>query len=207
MDEPFKGVRTKGLSGIPPVRENRYIRPLIRLTKQEILDFLEAEGQAFRIDGSNTDPAYIRNAVRLRLIPVLESEFNPDIVDALDRLSRILRQEEDYLDAEAEKCLHACMTETGEAFISFSKMRLSSLHPALVNRVIRKGIGMMKTDLRRISLGHLEDILEFCFHRASGNSLDLPGRIRIYKKRDAVMIKKEDRPLRDIGKKRKAGRS
>jgi len=199
----LRGSGPKGLSGIPPVRDNLYLRPLIRMTKQEILDFLEAESQTFRMDGSNTDTAYIRNAVRLRLIPVLESEFNPDIVDALDRLSRILRQEEDFLDAEAEKCFQACMTEKGESFISFSKMRLSNLHPALVNRVIRKGIGMMKTDLRRISLGHMSDILGFCFHRASGNSLDLPGRIRIYKKKDVIRIQREDRPLREMGKSKK----
>jgi tRNA(Ile)-lysidine synthase len=195
----LRGSGPKGLSGIPPVRDKLYIRPLIRMTKQEILDFLEAEGQTFRIDGSNTDTAYIRNAVRLQLIPVLESEFNPDIVDALDRLSHILRQEEDYLDAEAEKYFQACLIEKQTAFLSFSKKSLSRLHPAMVNRVIRKGIGMMKTDLRRISLGHMNDILEFCFHRASGNSLDLPGQIRIYKKKDAIRIQKEERPLRDIG--------
>jgi len=195
----LRGSGPKGLSGIPPVRDNRYIRPLIRMTKQEILDFLEAEDQTFRMDGSNTDTAYIRNAVRLRLIPVLESEFNPDIVDALDRLSHILRQEEEYLDAEAEKYFQACLIEKQTAFLSFSKQRLSRLHPAMVNRVIRKGIGMMKTDLRRISLGHMNDILGFCFHRASGSSLDLPGQIRIYKKKDTIIIRKEDRPLREMG--------
>jgi tRNA(Ile)-lysidine synthase len=199
----LRGSGPKGLSGIPPVRDNRYIRPLIRMTKKEILDFLEAEGRPFRIDGSNTDTTYIRNAVRLRLIPVLESEFNPDIVDALDRLSRILRQEEDYLDTEAEKYFQTCLIEKQTAFLSFSKQRLSSLHPALVNRVIRKGIGMMKTDLRRISLGHMSDILDFCFHRTSGNSLDLPGQIRIYKKKGVIRIQKEEQPLREIGKDRK----
>ncbi|MCM2283488.1 MAG: tRNA lysidine(34) synthetase TilS [Desulfobacula sp.] len=203
----LRGSGPKGLSGIPPVRDHHYIRPLIRMTKQEILDFLEAEGQTFRMDGSNTDTAYIRNAIRLRLIPVLESEFNPDIVDALDRLSHILRQEEDYLDAEAEKYFQACLIEKQTAFLSFSKKKLSKLHPALVNRVIRKGIGMMKTDLRRITLGHMNDILEFCFQRASGNSLDLPGRIRIYKKKDAIIIKKEAGPLREMGKERKSRRS
>ncbi|MDA8134323.1 MAG: tRNA lysidine(34) synthetase TilS [Desulfobacteraceae bacterium] len=202
----LRGSGSKGLSGIPPVRDKLYIRPLIRLTKQEILDFLKAQGRAFRIDGSNTDTAYIRNAVRLRLIPVLESDYNPDIVDALDRLSHILRQEEDYLDTEAEKYFQTCLIEKQTAFLSFSKKSLSTLHPAMVNRVIRKGIGMMKTDLRRISLGHMNDILDFCFRRASGNSLDLPGRIRIYKKKDAIMIKKEDQPLRDIGNAIKFGR-
>jgi tRNA(Ile)-lysidine synthase len=199
----LRGTGPKGLSGIPPVRDGIYIRPLIRATKQEILDFLKAEQQPFRMDASNADTTYVRNAVRHRLIPVLESDYNPEIIDALDRLSRVLRQEEDYLETETQRHYASCLIEAGESGILFSKKKLAGLHPAMVNRVIRKGIGMMKKDLRRISLGHMSDILDFCFHRTSGSSLDLPGQIRIYKKRDIITIKKEDKPLREIGKNKK----
>ncbi len=199
----LRGSGPKGLSGIPPVRDNLYIRPLIRVTKKEILDFLKAEDQPFRTDASNTDTAYLRNAIRHGLIPHLESEYNPEIIDALDRLSHILRQEEEYLDAEAQKQFESCLTEKKVSFISFSKNRLSKLHPAMVNRVIRKGIGMVKKDLKRISLSHMSGILDFCFNRLSGNSLDLPGRIRIYKQKDTLTIKKEERPLREIRENKK----
>ncbi|OGR10989.1 MAG: hypothetical protein A2097_00065 [Desulfobacula sp. GWF2_41_7] len=202
----LRGAGPKGLSGIPPVRDNLYIRPLIRKTKKDILDFLKAEDQPFRVDASNTDTTYLRNAVRHRLIPVLESDYNPEIINALDRLSHILRQEEEYLDAEAQKQFESCLTIKDASFISFSKKKLSKLHPAMVNRVIRKGIGKVKKDLRRISLTHMEDILDFCFNRHSGTSLDLPGRIRIYKQKDTLTIKKEERPLREIGKLTKGGR-
>lgn len=196
----LRGAGPKGLSGIPPMRDNLYIRPLIRKTKKEILDFLKTDDQPFRIDASNTDTAYLRNAVRHRLIPVLESDYNPGIIDALDRLSHILRQEEEYLDAEAQRRFESCLTGKEASFISFSKKKLSELHPAMVNRVIRKGIEMVKKDLRRISLSHMSDILDFCFNRHSGFSLDLPGRIRIYKQKDTLTIKKEERPLREIKK-------
>lgn len=196
----LRGAGPKGLSGIPPVRDNLYIRPLIRKTKKEILDFLKTEDQPFRIDASNTDTAYLRNAVRHGLIPHLESDYNPEIINALDRLSHILRQEDEYLDAEAQKQFESCLTVKDASFISFSKIKLSKLHPAMVSRVIRKGIRRVKTDLRRISLGHMDDILGFCFNRLSGNSLDLPGRIRIYKQKDTLTIKKEEKPLREIKK-------
>ena len=199
----LRGSGPKGLSGIPPVRDNIYIRPLIRMTKKEILDFLKAEDQPFRIDSSNMDMTYLRNTVRHRLIPCLETEYNPEIIDALDRLSHILRQEEDYLDVEAQKYFEACLNEKEAFLISFSKKKLSDLHPAILNRVLRKGIGLVKKDLKRISLSHMSDILDFCFNRLSGNSLDLPGRVRIYKDKDIITIKKEEKPLRDIGKSRK----
>ncbi len=199
----LRGAGPKGLSGIPPVRDKIFIRPLIRATKPEILGFLKAEHQPFRVDATNTDTAYVRNAIRHRLIPVLESDYNPEIIDALDRLSHILRQEESYLDAEAGKCFKDCLIEEAEDRVLFSKKKLSDLHPAIVNRVIRKGIGKIKKDLRRISLSHMGDILDFCFNRTSGFSLDLPGQIRIYKKRDVISIKKEAEPLREIGKSKK----
>jgi tRNA(Ile)-lysidine synthase len=199
----LRGAGPKGLSGIPPVRDHLYIRPLIRVTKREILDFLKAEHQPFRIDASNTDTTYVRNAIRHRLIPVLEADYNPEIIDALDRLSHILKQEEDYLDAEAQKAFDTCLMEIAETHVMFSKKKLSGLHPAMVFRVLRKGLEKVKKDLRRISLGHMNDILDFCFNRISGNSLDLPGQIRIYKKKDVITIKKEDRPLREIGKNKK----
>ena len=116
----LRGSGPKGLSGIPPVREGLYIRPLIRKTKKDILDFLKAEDQPFRVDASNTDTTYLRNAVRHRLIPVLESDYNPEIINALDRLSHILRQEEEYLDAEAQKQFESCLTIKDASFISFS---------------------------------------------------------------------------------------
>ncbi len=202
----LRGAGPKGLSGIPPVRSNIYIRPLIRVAKQEILSFLEAEHQPFRIDASNTDTTYVRNAVRHRLIPVLEADYNPEIIDALDRLSHILRQEEDYLNAEAQRHYAFCRIEADESCVLLSKKRLAGLHPAMVNRVIREGVGRIKKDLRRISLSHMNDILDFCFNRTSGNSLDLPGQIRIYRKKDVITIQKEDRPLREIGENKKGER-
>jgi tRNA(Ile)-lysidine synthase len=83
---------------------------------------------------------------------------------------------------------------------------MSALHPALLNRVFRKAIWKIKKDLRRISLAHIEDMVKFCFDRPSGISLDLPGRIRVYKNRDSIIIKKEAAPLREIGKKEKQSR-
>jgi tRNA(Ile)-lysidine synthase len=195
----LRGAGPKGLSGIPPVRNHLYIRPLIRVTKPEILDFLKTERQSFRIDASNTDTTYVRNAIRHRLIPVLEADYNPEIIDALDRLSHILRQEEEYLTVDAQKAFDTCLIETAETHVMFSKKKLSGLHPAIVNRVLRIGMEKVKKDLRRISLGHMNDILDFCFNRISGSSLDFPGQIRIYKKRDVITIRKEDRPLRELG--------
>lgn len=202
----LRGSGSKGLSGIPAIRNRRYIRPLIRVLKTQILDFLTHKNQAYRVDSSNTDMAYLRNTIRHRLIPRLQSEYNPEIIDALDRLSHILRQEEAFWDTETDKQFNRCLIKTDDRAVAFSKPLMSELHPALLNRVFRKAIWKVKKDLRRISLAHIEDMVKFCFHQPSGISLDLPGRIRVYKHRDSIIIKKEAAPLREIGKKEKQSR-
>jgi len=197
----LRGAGPKGLSGIPPIRNGRYIRPLIRVSKSQILAFLKFKKQAYVFDSSNKDMKYLRNNIRYKLIPHLQSEYNPEIIDALDRLSNILKQEEDFWDVETKIQFNHCLIKKEDTAIVFSKLLLSNLHPAILNRVLRKAIKKIKKDLKRISLAHITDIIEFCFNKSSGVSLDLPGQIRIYKKNDNIIIRKEDKPLREIGKK------
>ena len=199
----LRGAGPKGLSGIPAIRGGKYIRPLIRILKYQILDFLKNEKQTYRVDSSNTDLIYLRNNIRHRLIPHLQSEYNPEIIDALDRLSHILRQEEAFWDTETDIHFNMCLIKIDDCAVVFSKPLMSKLHPALLSRVFRKAIWKIKKDLKRISFSHIDDMVKFCFHHSSGISLDLPGQIRVYKNKDSIMIKKEAEPLREIGKKEK----
>ncbi len=205
----LRGAGSKGLSGIPPVRGDRVIRPLIKTSKKQIIDFLAQQNQAYQVDESNTDPAYLRNRIRNKLIPHLQSDYNPEITDALGRMSHIMRQEEDLMDAETKKQFNRCRTEPesdSNSSIIFSKARLSTLHPAILNRVIRMALKHLKKDLNRISYTHIKDIIDLCFHHPSGKSLDMPGQIRIYKTKAHLLIKKETSPLRNIGRKEKQSR-
>lgn len=203
----LRGAGSKGLSGIPPVRGDRIIRPLIKVSKKQIIDFLAQQNQAYRVDESNTDPTYLRNRIRNQLIPHLQSEYNPEITDALGRMSHIMRQEEDLLNAETKKQYNRCRTKPeSDVSIVFSNNRLSALHPAILNRVIRMAVKHLKKDLNRISFTHIKDIIDLCFHQPSGKSLDMPGQIRIYKRKGHLILKKEECPLRDIGRKEKQSR-
>lgn len=199
----LRGSGPKGLCGIPPIRDNRYIRPLIQVSKSRILEFLNLEQQAYVVDSSNTDMVYLRNKIRHGLIPHLQAEYNPEITESLDRLSHILRQEEAFWEIETEKMFYCCLIKSEPSCLVLSKPELAKLHPALLNRVFRKAIQKIKKDLQRISLAHINDALEFCLNAFSGISLDLPGQIRIYRNKDTIMIKKENCPLREIGKKEK----
>jgi len=204
----LRGSGPRGLRGIPPVRENRVIRPLIQMPKSRILEFLATLDQAFVLDLSNTDPAYVRNKIRHDLIPHLEQAFNPEIKSCLDRLSRIIWQEEAFLEDQARQVFQACTQGQGEKDLGKNQIILSMEklvlhHPALVNRVLRQAIARVKKDLRQITHTHIQDILTLMDRSETGKSLDLPGQIRVYKNREFLYIKKEDMALRELGRNQK----
>lgn len=196
-----RGAGPRGLRGIPPVRQKKFIRPLIRMSRADILAFLDDLNQTYRIDGSNEDTSYLRNRIRHCLIPFLETQFNPDIKTAIARMSGIIEQEDDFLDRMAQTALDNATTGRQREQIELSIPEINRLDRALGARVIRAALLSVKQDLRRISNTHIRDVLNFAAQKGeSGKSLDLPGQIRVYRQRDILRIKKEETPLRTLGR-------
>ena len=202
----IRGTGAKGLCGIPACRNHRIIRPMIGIAKTQILNYLNRNQLRYMEDSSNSDPAFLRNRIRNQLIPALEQEYNSEVVESLTRVSRIMQMDNDYLDRESKKAFTDCRISRTADSLDLSVPRLEALHPALQNRVLRRSIQTLKSNLNRISFAHLQEVIQFSFTAPSGKSLDLPDQIRVYKKREHIKIKKENRPLRDIGKANKRKR-
>ncbi|MFN3481335.1 MAG: tRNA lysidine(34) synthetase TilS, partial [Thermodesulfovibrionales bacterium] len=84
----LRGTGPRGLSGIPPVREN-IIRPLIETKRKDIEEFIDEEGLNFIIDSSNLRKDYLRNWIRLSLIPEMR-KINPSLTETMTRMMGIL---------------------------------------------------------------------------------------------------------------------
>jgi len=195
-----RGSGSQGLSGIPAKRNAMIIRPLIDRSRQEIIDFLEALNQAYITDDSNQDPAFLRNRIRSHLMPLLEKDYNPNIRQGLHRLSRILAEETRFLEDHTCRAFDCCMKQKDRDAVFLSIPGLAALHPALIPRVIRHAILHVKTNLRRITHDHITAIQDLAATAAPGKHLDLPDRIRVYKTRDRLCIRKETLPLRQLGR-------
>jgi tRNA(Ile)-lysidine synthase len=199
----LRGSGPGGLAGIPAKRDDRIIRPLIDRSRNEIMVFLEDLEQTFVTDDSNRDPAFLRNRIRHFLIPLLEKEYNPGIKQGLDRLSRILAAEDDFLDEHARQAFDTCVEKKDVTSVVLSLPELEILDPALFPRVLRHAIISVKSDLHRITHDHISAIRHLTAHAAPGKHLDLPDRIRIYKTRNRICVKKESMPLRQLGRRQK----
>jgi len=196
----LRGSGPKGLSGIPPTRNDRIIRPLIGQSKNDILCFLNSRNQDYVIDSSNLGNDFLRNRVRHFLLPLIEQEYNPGITETLNRLSRIIRDEDAWMEAETGAIFNQMTTRVSGSEIHLSLDLFKALPTALKRRILRKTLEQVKKDLRRITLTHIDAIEDIATAGATGKSLDLPDRIRITKQNNTLCFKKESRPLREIGK-------
>ncbi len=184
----LRGSGPLGLSGIPPVRDNKFIRPLIDMTRKEIISFLDQNRIEYLTDESNKSFKYLRNRIRHELIPGLKANYNPNIVRQLHHLSAILREEEDFWETAVIPTFQDLTIKKGADFIGLDLEGLRQLHPALRKRVIRKGVATIKGDLKRIEFKHIEAIEKLIISLKPSVSFDLPGRVCVTREPETLLF-------------------
>jgi tRNA(Ile)-lysidine synthase len=135
----LRGTGLAGLAGIPRLRQltlaTTLIRPLLDVTRAEVLDYLRSLGQPFREDSSNQTLDYTRNRLRHELLPLLERDFNPRVREALLRLSKIAGQTGELLDQQAEALLRFAARPVPGG-VELDLANFEGTHPALVRHVL-----------------------------------------------------------------------
>ncbi|MDO5302190.1 MAG: tRNA lysidine(34) synthetase TilS [Tissierellia bacterium] len=167
----IRGTGLAGLSGMRTLEGRRY-RPLLSLTKREILEALEAEGQAYVLDHTNEEPIYTRNILRLELLPQIRA-LNPAFDEALLRLSAQGGEAQGFLASLAESWCAAHGSWAGESYV-LDRSLLAGEARAVQMEVLRRALELFRGDLREITARHLDDLAKLITN-TSGRSLDLPG--------------------------------
>jgi len=138
----LRGSGLKGLKGMLPIREKRVIRPLLEVRREEIETYAQENGIPYLLDSSNLRKDYLRNRLRLNLIPLIEQDYQPGFRQAIIRTSTILREENDFIEKEAgEAYQKIAYEEGGEIVFKFSAYQ--SLHKAIQWRVIQRVLERM----------------------------------------------------------------
>ncbi len=155
----LRGTGPTGLSGIPPIRQKRFIRPLIDITRDEIHTYLKQKDISFMMDSSNLEKRYLRNKLRLELIPLLLN-YQPRLIEHLGELASLCRQEDQFMEEEAKKGLQMVTLDSSGHSLELSLDTFKGLSTPLRYRILRQAIKQVKGDLRRIDIGHIKAIID-----------------------------------------------
>ncbi len=193
-----RGSGPLGISGIPPIRDGVIIRPLIELPRSDLQKYLTEKGLTYVVDQSNFNTDYVRNRIRSQLLPLLRNGYNPKITESLNRLSGILRSEEEWIEEVLRPVFEKAVLYREKDALILSIARLGRIHPAAKRRVLRMAISQIKGNLKRITLGHIDGIIHLMEMGPVRGRLDLPDRVLILRRNDQVIISKINVALRQI---------
>jgi tRNA(Ile)-lysidine synthase len=192
----FRGSGPLGFAGIPPVREGRFVRPLISTGRNELVAFLNENAIIYQVDKSNRDMRYLRNRIRHETIPYIQACCNPGVVETLNRFSRIVRSEDEWLNDIIQPIYEKALVSSGDHQVVLAISALTALHEAAMHRVIRSAILRIKGDLLRISLSHVEAARELAKRQQYPAQLMLPDGIRIQRNKSLLTFYQVDESLR-----------
>ena len=166
----LRGAGAAGLSAMAERGLGRIIRPMLHVTREEVLAYLKGIGEQFVSDSSNQSSVILRNRIRSELMPMLERDYAPGLRVRLFDLATELRALDDFVKAAARREIHARASNAG-----LDISRFDSLHPALQAELIRQYLEMAAGSLRRIERIHVESIRRLCLAGPPNGSVDVPG--------------------------------
>lgn len=184
----IRGSGRKGLSGMPPVR-GKIIRPFIDIQRAEIEGYLKARGISFVTDSSNLKTDYLRNRLRMDILPLLKAE-NPSFTESICRAAEILRDEDQYLQTAATKAMMRLITRKSDKSIELFLIPLMNINKAILRRVLRRALSEIGAGTG-IGLVHIDGIIDLVHNCKSGDSINLPKGIRAIKNYSTLVLTKD----------------
>lgn len=178
----MRGTALKGLCGIPPKREN-IIRPMLALSRQEIIAYLDENKLPHVEDSTNAEPSCLRNRLRHQVIPLLKAE-NPSLCDTVLQNALLLREQEQYLAEQADALLKKAQTANG-----LDCTLLREAPPALRALAVRRHLETIRAP--KLSKTHIDAVCRLIESDDPSAVCDLPGNWRCRREYDRLVLTTE----------------
>ena len=194
--------RGAGLKGLASIQETNgdIIRPLIDCDRKSIEKYCEDNSIAYCTDSTNLENGYTRNKIRNILLPWLNENINPAADINIAMASKLIREEEDYLESLALECYNRIAVNKNGAVLIDAESLLKE-NAVIRRRVIRTGLRNINSGLKDFSRKHVEDAENILMGR-TGRKISLPGGVTVRKNYDKLEIftaeKKEESFVYDI---------
>jgi tRNA(Ile)-lysidine synthase len=182
----FRGTGIQGMGGIRPSTDE-IIRPLLFARRVEIENYAHEEGIPYRTDSSNAKDTYTRNALRHRVIPILEELVSPAVIDAVNRAGIQFLAAAEFIAAETGRHFAECVTGSSDDEVHLDVARMRSLP-----EILRDSITVLATERltgHRPEYAHVQAILDLA-SREPGSRATIGGGFEALRERDDVIIQR-----------------
>ena len=185
----FRGGGGKALAGMR-MRSGHIVRPLLGVRKQEVLVYLADKGISHCFDSSNDDRRFLRNRIRLDLLPLLESAYDPGIRAALLKTAANLGEDEDLLESllaeQWAAVVEPCPPDVGDpCACRLDRAAFCRLHPALQRRLLERLLWHLGTPAR---YRQILSLLAAVVRGQTGSELHLSRGLRVAVHRDHLVF-------------------
>jgi tRNA(Ile)-lysidine synthase len=184
----LRGVGPAGLAGIPAKRLP-FIRPLLGVHRDSIHSYLGAAGIPWVEDSSNMSRAYLRNRVRLELMPVM-GEYRPGIAQRLRQTADMLRADNDVLEEQTRVLAEQAVgREVGRSMLAIRRPPFVAAPLAMQRRLLRHAIDWLPCPEHASGFQDIETLVGFSLSGGRvGRRLTLAGRVMAEWHNDAVLL-------------------
>jgi tRNA(Ile)-lysidine synthase len=193
----LRGSGESGLAGIAPVYNDYIIRPMIQCSRREIDDYINEKKINYRVDATNLDNSYTRNRIRNELIPLLERDYNPKVVDSLVRTAELQLDAFEFADELADAFYKKIAVEEKNQ-IRIKRLEFNALPIHLKRLIFRRAFSRIRGFTHGLSFKQVQEILDISDSTRAGKLFLLPGVIRVEIDYEDIIITESPRyePIR-----------
>ena len=181
----LRGSGISGLKGIEPIRDNKYIRPLIETDRIEIEKYCNKNNLNPKYDESNNENIYNRNKIRNEVIPYIKREFNQNIIKTINRLSNVAAEENEYMQKITKKEYDNIATTKNDIIILDLK-KFNNLELVIKRRIILYTINETLHTIKGIEKVNIDDIIKLCNNNIGNKYLTPIKEIKVYVKKGKI---------------------
>ena len=195
----IRGTSVSGLKGIEKIREGKFIRPIIECSREEIEEYCKEQKLEPKYDKTNYENIYTRNKIRNLLIPYLQKEFNPNVIEGINRLSSIAAEEEQFLNNIVEKEYKKLSISVNNVSYTQNKpnsnvkevldlKEFNKLDNVIKSRLVLYTISKAYGKVTGIEKIHIDDIIKLCNNNIGNKFLTPKKGIKVFVKKGKIFF-------------------
>ena len=188
----LRGSGITGLRGIEPIKDNKYIRPLLECERSEIEEYCIKKELEPRIDTTNFDNTYTRNKIRNVVIPYVKEEFNPNFIHTMNRLSELIIEEDDFMQKQVETIYFQIFCREdfpNQIILDLKKFNLQEM--VIKSRLIRYTIMRLLGNVQGIGKVHIDDLITLCQNNIGNKYLTPNKNLKVLVKNGQIYFIKQ----------------